>query len=131
MRAQQVWVAGLLSAAAVLLLLALAGSGSADRQRVELEGLRQAQGARMQQLWWGAGVTDDLNRMVRIGKRMSGSLRHQIRRGMNAQSRMVHLDQFHQNEVEQAADESNIWSKMGGNNNGGNVYCMDAEGECP
>ena len=34
----------------------------------------------MQKLWFGAGVTDDLNRMVRIGQRMSPRLRSYIRR---------------------------------------------------
>ena len=31
---------------------------------------------------------------------------------------MVHLDEFHDNEVKMAARESDVWDSMGGNNNG-------------
>eukprot|EP00286_Rhodomonas_abbreviata_P007692 CAMPEP_0181325436 /NCGR_PEP_ID=MMETSP1101-20121128/20919_1 /TAXON_ID=46948 /ORGANISM="Rhodomonas abbreviata, Strain Caron Lab Isolate" /LENGTH=138 /DNA_ID=CAMNT_0023433733 /DNA_START=1 /DNA_END=417 /DNA_ORIENTATION=+ len=92
---------------------------------------RQAQLARTQELWFGAGVTDDLNRMVRIGQTMSPQMSEYLRRGMRAQSEMVHLDQFHQSEAQQAAGESDVWDQLGGNNNGGNKPCMAAEGECP
>jgi hypothetical protein len=43
---------------------------------------------------------------------------------------MVHLDEFHDNEVKMAARESDVWDSMGGNNNGGNEPCMDEVGKC-
>jgi hypothetical protein len=40
---------------------------------------------------------------VRIGQAMSPRLRGLIDAGLNAQARMVHLDEFHDNEVKMAA----------------------------
>ena len=42
-----------------------------------------------QELWFSPGIQDQLNRQVRIGQRMSPHLRHQIRRGINAQVCLV------------------------------------------
>ena len=84
-----------------------------------------------QQLWFSPGIQDQLNRQVRIGQRTSGRLRGLINAGLNAQARMVHLDSFHDNEVKMAARETDAWSAMGGDSNGGNEPCMDAVGDCP
>ena len=43
----------------------------------------------------------------------------------------VHLDDDHKGEVGKAADESDLWTDEGGNNNGGNEPCMDEPGKCP
>lgn len=43
----------------------------------------------------------------------------------------MHLDDEHKGEVGKASDESDMWSKLGGNNNGGNEPCMLDPGECP
>ena len=72
-----------------------------------------------QQLWFSPGIQDQLNREVRIGQHTSGRLRGLINAGLNAQARMVHLDSFHDNEVKMAARETDAWSAMGGDSNGG------------
>ncbi|EKX38800.1 hypothetical protein GUITHDRAFT_154630 [Guillardia theta CCMP2712] len=87
--------------------------------------------ARTQELWFGPGIADDLNRMVRIGQDMSPKLSEYIKKGLEAQARMVHLDDMHQDEISHANDEADAWTKNGGNNNGGNEPCMLPPGECP
>jgi len=84
-----------------------------------------------QKLWFSPGIQDQLNRNVRIGQAMSPRLRRLIDQGLDAQARMVHLDEFHDNEVKMAAGESDKWERMNGNNNGGNEPCMDEVGKCP
>ena len=78
---------------------------------------------------------------------MSPKLSEYIKKGLEAQARMVHLDDMHQDEVKRsegprclrsglsqishANDEADAWTKNGGNNNGGNEPCMLPPGECP
>ena len=90
-----------------------------------------ARPAREQMLWFGPGIDDELNRMVKIGKDMSPKLDDYIKKGLEAQAKQVHLDEMHEGEIGHAADEADLWSDGGGNNNGGNEPCMLPPGECP
>ena len=51
--------------------------------------LQQRHAQQLQSLWWGAGVSDDLNRMVKIGKAMSPHLRARIENGSRQQAATV------------------------------------------
>ena len=84
-----------LCSAAVVVVL----GGAAEKAAVQPAGPAQ----RLQSLWWGAGVTDDLNRMVKVGQAMSPHLRDWTERGIHHQAPMVHLDNFHQMEVRSPA----------------------------
>jgi hypothetical protein len=124
----------LLVAAGAAVVVALVASADlrAPRRLLARDGpahVRRQQ--QTQKLWFSPGIQDQLNRQVRIGQAMSPRLRGLIDAGLNAQARMVHLDEFHDNEVKMAARESNIWDSMGGNNNGGNNPCMEEVGKCP
>ena len=87
--------------------------------------------ARTEMLWFGPGISDELNRMVKLGKDMSPKLTDYIKKGLEAQAKQVHLDEMHQGEIGHAAGEADLWSDGGGNNNGGNEPCMLPPGECP
>jgi hypothetical protein len=62
---------------------------------------------------------------------MSPKLTAYIKKGLETQSRMVHLDNLHNGEVDFAKAEADMWADEGGNNNGGNEPCMKQGGECP
>lgn len=44
---------------------------------------------------------------------MSGRLEANLKRGLEEQSKMVHLDSFHQGEVGHASDEDDLWRDQG------------------
>jgi hypothetical protein len=87
--------------------------------------------ARTEMLWFGPGIDDELNRMIKLGKDMSPKLTDYIKKGLEAQAKQVHLDEMHQGEIGHAAGEADLWTDGGGNNNGGNEPCMLPPGECP
>jgi hypothetical protein len=60
---------------------------------------------------------------------MSPKLAENIQKGLKEQSKMVHLDSYHQGEAGSATAEADLWNSYGGNNNGGNTPCMQEE--CP
>eukprot|EP00961_Rhodomonas_salina_P224661 3037331-Rhodomonas_salina.1 len=62
---------------------------------------------------------------------MSPKLTDYIKKGLEEQSKMVHLDDMHQGKVDSATGKADLWDSMGGNNNGCNEPCMKAPGECP
>uniref|UniRef100_A0A6U2I253 Uncharacterized protein n=1 Tax=Hemiselmis andersenii TaxID=464988 RepID=A0A6U2I253_HEMAN len=113
-----------------VLLMSRAGRAGGQQQFVGNMPV-SADPARTQQLWFGPGISDELNRYVRIGKGMSPRLADNIAKGLDEQSKMVHLDSFHEGEIGHAADEADLWEGEGGNNNGGNEPCMKDPGECP
>lgn len=51
--------------------------------------------------------------MLCAGKGMSARLENNLKRGLQEQSRMVHLDSFHQGEVGHAAMEDDLWRNSG------------------
>mmetsp|Transcript_50869 Transcript_50869/g.115865 ORF Transcript_50869/g.115865 Transcript_50869/m.115865 type:complete len:154 (+) Transcript_50869:3-464(+) len=83
------------------------------------------------ELWFGPGISDDLNRMVKIGQGMSPKLTEYLKKGLEQQSKMVHLDEVHSGEADMATAEAEMWRDNLGDNNGGNEPCMKEPGECP
>lgn len=89
--------------AVVLALVASADLKGPGRLVLTVDGPSHIGLQQTQKLWFSPGIQDQLNRQVRIGQAMSGRLRGLIDQGLDAQARMVHLDEFHDNEVKMAA----------------------------
>ena len=87
MRRTQVVGAVILGLCVAVAVVSLGGLGGGTVRAPDV--LQQRHAQQLQSLWWGAGVSDDLNRMVKIGQAMSPHLRHWTERGFRRQAAMV------------------------------------------